>query len=356
MAKLILSKARPALPWAAARAGDDYGAPAEPSWRDVDWQPRIHHVEVDGGSVNYVDYGDRDGTPVIFIHGLGGCWQNWLEQIPRVAELGRRVIALDLPGFGLSDMPQEEISIPGYGRCIKDVCERLSLQQVALVGHSTGGFVSAEMAIQYPELVDRIVLHSSAGLSITHLRRQPVLTGSRLVAAIGTRTATAAQHVVVRPRLRPLIWGSFIRHPTRIRTDFLYEITRGAGRQGFVPTLNALMSYDFRERLPEIRCPTLIVWGRDDMLVPVEDADEFERLIENSRKVIFDDTGHSGMIERPRRFNDCIVEFLESPRDTSADPAAAESTREREAAAEASRNGGEPAGEPAGVVGGEAAD
>lgn len=318
MPKLILSKARPALPWAARRAGDDYGAPAEPSWREIDWQPYIHQVDVDGRTLNFVDYGSGDEPPVMFIHGLGGCWQNWLEQIPRVGSL-RRVIAVDLPGFGYSEMPRDKITISGFGRAMESLCEQLRLERVIPIGHSTGGFVGAEMAIQYPERVERLVLHSAVGISHNDLRREPVLAGSRVVAAIGTRTAASAHSVVVRPRLRPFIYGTFIRHPTRLRTDFLYEITRGAGRKGFVQTLDALTSYDFRDRLPDIGCPTLIVWGREDMLVPVKDADEFERLIPNARKVIFEDTGHSAMMERPPTFNDCIVEFLGEPAEAVAE-------------------------------------
>ena len=323
MARLILSKARPAAPWAAKRAGDDYGAPAKPDWREIEWRQYLHQREINGRTLNYVDYGSGDGAPVVFIHGLGGCWETWLENIPRIGKT-RRVIGVDLPGFGFSEMPPDKISIPSYGRCIEQLCEQLELGKVVLVGNSMGGFTGAEVAIQYPERVERLVLVSAAGISITELRRAPVLVGSRLVAAIGTRTAAAANNIVVRPRLRPFVYGTFIRHPTRIPTDLLYEITNGAGRKGFVGAMHALTDYDFTDRLPEIGCPTLIVWGAEDMLVPVSDADEFERLIPNARKVVFDDTGHTAMIERPSTFNDCLVEFLseepveEAPEKTAA--------------------------------------
>src|SRR5437016_3999087 len=96
VAKLIASSARPGLPWQAGRAGDDYGMRDTPDWRDIDWRPHLHQVEIDGRSVNYVDYGEaRDGREVIvFAHGLGGCWQNWLENIPRIAASGRRTIGI----------------------------------------------------------------------------------------------------------------------------------------------------------------------------------------------------------------------------------------------------------------------
>ena len=72
----------------------------------------------------------------------------------------------------------------------------------------------------------------------------------------------------------------------------------------------ACLEYDFRERLPEIRVPTLIVWGEQDSIIPVKDANEFERLIPGSRKVVMAQTGHIAMAERPVAFNDLMMEFL----------------------------------------------
>src|SRR3954464_2773586 len=271
------SKALPATPWQAGRAGDDYGAPASPEWRSIDWRPHIHQLTIDGRSVNYVDYGgpgEPGLEPVVFVHGLGGCWQNWLENIPRVAAEGRRVIALDLPGFGCSEMPSGEISISGYGRVVNELCDLLDLGEVVLVGNSMGGFISAEAAIQFPARVARDVLISAAGVTTSDLRARPIMAGARVVAAAATRTATMSEKVVRRRHVRHLVYNSFIRHPTRIRNELLYEITRGSGRPGFLPALGAIMDYDFRDRLGEIGCPTLIVWGTEDMLVPSSDADE----------------------------------------------------------------------------------
>ena len=91
----------------------------------------------------------------------------------------------------------------------------------------------------------------------------------------------------------------------------MYEQVRGAGKPGFVDAMDALTSYDFRDRLPDIEAPTLIVWGEHDMLVPVEDAHEFERLIPQSRTVILEDTGHVPMLERPAKFNELLEELIE---------------------------------------------
>jgi pimeloyl-ACP methyl ester carboxylesterase len=74
--------------------------------------------------------------------------------------------------------------------------------------------------------------------------------------------------------------------------------------------LESVIFYDVRERLPEIACPTLVVWGARDLLISVRDAAEFERLIPNARKVVYEDTGHMAMLERPAAFNALLGEFL----------------------------------------------
>ena len=278
----------------------------------------------------YVDLGEGDEAPVVFIHGLGVTWQSWLEVLPRVAEQ-RRAVAMDLPGFGDSEMPADKISISAYAHWVDEFCERIGVDRAVVVGSSLGGFVAAELAISHPARVERLVLAAAAGISITAARRRPVLTFVRTIGAVGGLRAARARQIVGRPRLRHLLLGGVIRHPSLLRHDLLVEILQGTGAPGVQPGLDALLSYDFTERLPEISCPTLIVWGNKDVLVPVEDADEFERLVPDARKVVFDDTGHGPMLERPTLFNDCLTRFLAEEAADEPPPDA----RERESAVEA---------------------
>jgi len=304
------SKARPALPHAAARADAGYGATAEPDWRDTDWREHSRWAEVQGKRMNYIDVGTGDGPPIVFIHGLSGSWQNWLENLPYFAQK-HRCIAMDLPGFGYSEMPAEKISISGYAHQVDALCDQLELGKCIVVGNSMGGFVAAELCIQHPQRVESACLAAAAGISITNLRRRPVLTAARMVGALGAASAAQHRFIVARPRLRWAFTNFVFRHPSRIAADLMYEQVRGAGKPGMVDALDALTSYDFRERLPEIEAPTLIVWGDSDMLVPTEDAHEFERLIPQSRTVVLDDTGHVPMLERPRTFNRLLDELIE---------------------------------------------
>ena len=304
-----LAPVRPATPWGARGADDDYGRPATPDWREMDWGQFVHQTEIGGRGVRYADLGEGEGPAVVFIHGLAGCWQNWLESLPRVAQ-ERRVVAMDLPGFGSSEMPNHEVSMASYAGFVDALCDHLGLESVAVVGNSMGGFIGAEMAISFPGRVDRLALAAPAGISITNLRRQPMLTIARRATAVGTALAARSQTIVSRPRLRHLVMFTVVRHPTLLEADITFETLSGTGKPAFVPALDALTSYDFRDRLPEIGCPTLLLWGREDMLVPVGDADEFERMIPDVRKEIFDDTGHLPMIERAETFNQCVMEFL----------------------------------------------
>jgi pimeloyl-ACP methyl ester carboxylesterase len=322
MPSVFINKARPASLKAASEADDDYGVTAQPDWREVDWRKHLGEITVRDRRVNYVSLGDGPGPPVLFVHGLDGNWQNWLENLPRTAQ-ERRVVALDLPGHGRSEMPREDISISNYAEVVDEFCQQLGLGQVVCVGNSMGGFIAAELAIRVPERVERLVLAAAAGITVTKLRSAPILTVARVTGAIATRTAARNREVAVRPRLKHYVLAGVFRHPTRLRPELLYEVIQGAGADGFHDALEALLGYDFTDGLPQIRCPTLMIWGEDDLLVPVEDADEFERLIPHSRKLVFEDTGHVPMIERPETFNQQLLEFLaEEHPPTRAEPGA----------------------------------
>jgi pimeloyl-ACP methyl ester carboxylesterase len=310
MRRLFVPTAAPTMPGHAPEAANGYGETASPDWREIDWRAHLGRVEIDGTPVNYVDIGAGELEPIVFVHGLGGQWQNFLENIPRAAQ-ERRVIALDLPGFGRTPEPHDRITIPGYGRCVDALCEKLSLGRVDIVGNSMGGFVAAEVAIQFPERIDQLILVSAAGITSADIARRPIWVAGRIATAVVSYGAASHRHIASRPKSRHLALALVARYPSLLRPDLAYEgFFKGAGKPGFDNALRACLEYDFRDRLPEIRQPTLIVWGEKDSIIPVKDAEEFERLIPDSRKVVMRDTGHIPMAERPSTFNDLMMDFL----------------------------------------------
>jgi pimeloyl-ACP methyl ester carboxylesterase len=289
-----------------------YGAVGRSEWMDVDWQEHLRWVQVQGRWMNVVDMGS--GPPVIFIHGLSGCWQNWLEQLPLFAR-DHRVIAVDLPGFGQSEMPVEEISISGYADAVDELMAKLDIEAARIVGNSMGGFIGAEMAIQHPGRVERLVLVAAAGLSIESIRTQRTKglrhRGENIVFFSLGHLAALSDQVALRPRLRHAILMLVAAHPQKLPGPLAAQQVLGSGKPGFSDALEAMCRYPLRDRLEKIGCPTLIVWGDKDLLVPVKDADIFEQLIPDSRKIIYKDTGHVSMMERPARFNSDVKAFLD---------------------------------------------
>src|SRR3954469_13129371 len=222
----------------------DYGPDGRSAWMDVDWREHQRFVEVDGRWVNVIELGgdDPDRAAVVFIHGLSGSWQNWLENLPHFAAAGHRVIAFDLPGFGMSEEPGERISIPGYGRLVDTLLDRLGVGPGVLVGNSMGGFIAAEVAIQYPARVQRLVLVSAAGLTVEYQRNEPALGalryGRRLLLAWGGFVGARSDAIASRPRARRMLMRLVVHDADRLPAPLIAEQFRGAGNTGFVEALD----------------------------------------------------------------------------------------------------------------------
>jgi pimeloyl-ACP methyl ester carboxylesterase len=306
---------------------------------EIDWREHQRWIRVEGTPVNVIDYGE--GPPLVFVHGLGGSWPNWLEQLPHFGR-SHRTIAVDLPGFGHSPMPRKKITIKGYAETMDRLLDELGIDSTVLVGNSMGGFIGAELAVSFATRVEKLVLVSAAGITEDYQRegglrslvdrkswptlveqsrrRRERISGSRVepvmdraMRVAGFYSAWVAAHsdaFARRPRLRRLLLNFVVRHPGQIPAALAAEQIRGAGKPGFIDALNDLLDYRIKDCLHQIECPTLIVWGTDDMLVPLRDASTFEELIPNARKVIYEDTGHMSQLERPERFNADLDRFL----------------------------------------------
>jgi len=291
---------------------DLYGPDGRSAWLDVDWREHQRWVDVAGSPVNVIDTGEG-GPPIVFIHGLSGAWVNWLENIPHFAS-SHRVIAMDLPGFGHSPMPRQKISISGYGRIVDELLNALDIDRAVIVGNSMGGFIGAEVALQFATRVEKLVLVSAAGLSIEHQRNEPVLRVlerlDNFLIYTGGWAATRSELLTRRPRMRRQMMRLVAHRAEALPAPLIAEQVRGSGKPGFVPALDALSDYPIRDRLGEIECPVLVVWGEDDRLVPVRDAHEFGRLIPHAQVEVWPNTGHVAMLERPAAFNALVERFI----------------------------------------------
>ena len=263
------------------------------------------------------------GRPtVVFVHGLGGSWQNWLENLLPFAT-DHRVIAVDLPGFGASPLPREQITIPRYAALLDRLFGLLDIDAAAVVGNSMGGLIAAELALRHPHRVERLVLVSAAGLT-------PADRYNPHVFATFKRLERGLQHVSCTgrdprrgprapQRLRRAALCVVAAAPDLLPCALVAEQIKGAGKPGFMPASEALLTYPIRDRVAEVACPTLVVWGTRDRLVPVKDASEYEALIPDARKVVYKRTGHVPQLERPAASTPTSGRFSKNSR-ASANP------------------------------------
>lgn len=300
---------------------DDY-ARSDGEWLRIDWADlvRMEEVESDLGStpVNYVELGE--GPTVLMVHGLGGSWRNWLENIPYLAR-SHRVIALDLPGFGTSPLPEKQITIRSYGDFLVAFADRLGLgPDTALVGHSMGGFISTEAAIARPERFSSLVLVAAAGITYARMTSSQKDMAQVIVKAMMPLASSSLERNFGRSRLRAAQFAGVFAHPTRISREMLWELgSYAVDAPGLIQAAYALAGYDTRDRLPEITIPTLLIWGSKDLLVPVPAAFAYRRKIPRAELSLLDDTGHMIQMERPARFNDDVEEFVDRHRREAGD-------------------------------------
>ena len=227
-----------------------------------------------------------EGPPVVLLHGGGGDSRQWL---PNLEALARQhlVYAPDLPGFGSSRPLLDSYSLPSLASFVMGFLEALELDKVALVGHSLGGGTALSLALESPQRVEKLVLVNSLGLG------QEIALWVRLLCA---PTIPRALSRLTRALMRGL---SLLSIP-------LHDAPHNLG--GHIAGLRGQRTV-WRHRLRELRVPTLVVWGKRDLYLPVAHAYAASQLIPDCRLHIWDNCGHSPC--RDRRFNPILLDFLQ---------------------------------------------
>jgi pimeloyl-ACP methyl ester carboxylesterase len=234
------------------------------------------------------------GPVVILLHGLGANARIWRNNMAVLAE-HYHVYTLDQIGFGHSDKPFLDYKIQSFVEFLQGFVESQSIKKAALVGNSLGGWIAADFTVQHPDLVSRLVLVNSAGLPFGE---QPVsnLNPSSLA---GTRKVLEASFYNKQAVTDELVREVFTNH---LRDNDGYTIQR----------IVAGVSEDQFEdaKLGYIHVPTLIIWGRNDELIPLAKGEQFRQSISGSKMAVIDQCGHLPEVEKPAEFNQVLMEFL----------------------------------------------
>ena len=287
----------------ALASGDRPAAPSGAWMARAGVEPRF--ATVDGVRVRYVRRGS--GPPVVLLHGIASSIYSWAAVIPPLAT-GHDVIALDLPGFGGSDIPSVH-SADQYPRVLRGFLDGLGLTRVTLVGHSLGGAVASAFAASEPGRVERLVLVDSAGFNLSPADRP------WLLRALGWPGAAALVDVL--PLRRPLVAMGLrqVFHddarvtPERVE-EYLGPLVRPDATRFMARLLAIQRPLGLPEAIGRIRAPTLVVWCEQDEWVPLEHADRFVAAIPGARKAVIGGCGHMPQEERPTELLALLSEFL----------------------------------------------
>lgn len=261
------------------------------------------YLRIDGLRVHVIEGGE--GTPLLLVHGLGGprAWQRVLEALSHHF----RVLSVDLPGFGESDPPQRSYASGDYAEFLFNLTCVLEARKIILCGISWGGEIAVRFADRHPDRVDRLVLLCSTGL---HHREYA---GNRLVARIvqGLLETAVLRSGWLIDRASRRSYYSIESRPAGLCNRFSEDLGKAGRRRAFSAAfLDAFQGDpDFSARLSRLTIPALVVWGRNDAIVPMKDALELHRHMPDSRLELIPQCGHSIPLEKPRELVEAILTF-----------------------------------------------
>ena len=258
--------------------------------------------------VHLRDEGPRDDpNPIVLLHGTSASlhtWDGWAADL----KTRRRVIRFDLPAFGLTGPhPANDYSIPAYVQFVTQVLDALGVQKFVLAGNSLGGHIAWATALAHPQRVSQLILVDSAGYPLVS---QSVPIGFQIARLPGVRKLMeyVLPRGVIQSSLRN-VYGD----PSKVTPELVdryYELTLRAGNRAALAHRFQQGLFGETEALKTLKIPSLVIWGAQDRLIPLDNAQKFVRDLPNARLLVFDDLGHVPHEEDPQRTVDAVRAFL----------------------------------------------
>ncbi len=254
-----------------------------------------------GLRIHYLDENAAGNTVVLLLHGLGATGESWLLQFPALIQKNYHVIAPDARGFGKSTYPGGRTSISQMAGDMVGLLKNLGVSQAHVVGISLGGTLALQMALDYPDLVNRLVLVNTFAvlrpdrISVWFYYAQRFI----LINLIGlpTQARAVARHIFPDPQQEEY-------------RRLLVEQILQADPHGYRSTMIALAFFNVKRYLSKIQAPTLIVTGEKDNTVPPKNQAHLVELIPGARQIMIPSAGHAVTIDQPDAFNRCLIDFF----------------------------------------------
>jgi pimeloyl-ACP methyl ester carboxylesterase len=287
--------------------------------RDVVWEehkqelPHSEHsrfLDVDGVRVHYQEAGAADAPAVILIHGFCASTFVWSDVLLPVAAAGFRVIVPDLMGYGFSEKPSAgEYTIEAQARLVVGLMDKLGIERASFVGSSYGGAVAAVCALDYGERVERLVLVDA--VVNDEVKRQPLLrlAASPLMGDV-VSPVLLSTYRLTRWRMRK-VYGkdaAWLLEDDRMRAHHR-PLRASSAHRAVLLTLRRWSAARIEREAHRIQQPTLLIWGEDDVDIPLRHGQRMYERIPNARLIVFRRCGHLPQEEYPREFTELVTEF-----------------------------------------------
>ncbi|MDO8655287.1 MAG: alpha/beta hydrolase [bacterium] len=245
--------------------------------------------------VHYNEAGQ--GEALLILHGWGASSESWILLQRALSKEGFRVIAIDLPGFGRTNPPAVAWGVQEYANFVERFVSAIGLDKFFLLGHSFGGQIAISFTVEHQELVKKLILAAPPGI------RRPPGAKEKLLAAFSkvlnvVLLAVPSQNL--RDRFRAAAYRLIRRRD--------YVKAEGVMRE----VMQRVIREDLFSIFSQIRVPTLIVWGDDDKLVPVQDAYALLREIPHSAVEIIPGAGHAPHLKTPEKLSQLVTKFLKA--------------------------------------------
>ena len=271
--------------------------------------PSSDYLDIQGMQVHYSDEGNpMDTLPLVLIHGTGSSLHTF-EAWSKVLKEEKRVIRMDLPAYGLTGpFPDRDYRMENYVAFISEFLEALHINKCILGGNSLGGGISWRVALSHPDLVQKLILIDASGY--------PTLSESRPIAFRLAEVPIIKQmftYITPRSIARASVENVYADKSkvSEQLVDRYFELTlREGNRQAFVDRINTQSKDTLHKSISRITQNTLILWGDQDELIPVENAYKFQNDLLNNTLVIFENIGHVPMEESPALSLTPVIDFI----------------------------------------------
>lgn len=266
---------------------------------------RSRFVEIEGVRVHFQEKGA--GVPLVLLHGNNSSNYTWKEVFDTLAEK-HRVVAVDLKGFGFTSKPEGDYRVEAQAALVVRLMDELKIERAVLCGSSYGGGVALALAIDYPSRVGGVVLVDSAAFSDHRgASLAPSFTKWPYVGAAATALALMSDSLV-RDGLKQSFYDDARVTDERVAAYYLPLTTRG-GQYAARRVREQRHFGRVEKMLDRVTQPALLIWGAEDLLIPLEDGKRLQSGLPNSRLLVFDSCGHLPQEEMPERFAREVLDF-----------------------------------------------